>query len=384
MKKHTDSTSSVLSCPYETDCSGCKYLGLPYQEQQKLKTEHLRTHLADAGFPFSGEIPFHTAGAGQLRDRLDFSWINGKLGLYKKNSQDLVDIDTCLQLSPALQQALTEIREISWPVSKGSLRIRVGPQGQKGLWLDFANIDIKNLLVEKSILHKLSKTFAIEIGQRRKILFWNGQEFKLQDPQPHVWFQTWVEEQAVDLYCQIASFTQPSLKANKIICDIIGNWVELVDRPRVIEFGSGIGNLTLPVLAKASHVTACEIDQLSLQGLQTTLEHLPPTLENLKKRITIYRGDFQKKLAQDFAQFDLVLANPPRSGLMNFLNPLQELPASQRPPYFIYMSCFPESLVNDSLKLRDSGYRIRQLHIVDQFPQTAHYEVLCLFEREQS
>lgn len=372
----------MLSCPYESECSGCKYLGLPYEDQLKIKADQLRAHFQDTQYAYTGEIKTHSAGSAGLRDRLDFSWINGQLGLYKKQSTDLVDIESCLQLSPALQQALTEIRQITWPINKGSIRIRIGPQGQKGLWLDFSNIDIKNLLEEKTILKKLSSQFTIEIGQRRKILFWNGQEFKLGDPQPQVWFQTWVEDQAVNLYCQVASFTQPSIKANKIICDLIGSWMELIDQPRVIEFGSGIGNLTFPALAKAKHVTACEIDQLSLDGLQMTLAQLPNSLTHLKERITIHRGDFQKKLKQDFAQYDMVLANPPRSGLMSFLNPLQELQPHQRPRFFIYMSCFPESLVADSLKLRDSGYQIRQLHIVDQFPQTAHYEVLCLFERE--
>ncbi len=383
MKKHTTSTSSILSCPYEAECSGCKYLELPYEEQLKLKSDQLRAHFQDAQFPYLGDIEVHSAGSAGLRDRLDFSWVGGKLGLYKKQSHELVDIETCLQLSPALQQALSEIRKVSWPANKGSLRVRVGPQGQKGLWLDFSNIDIKNLLEEKTILKKLIPQFTIEIGQRRKILFWTGQEFKLRDPQPQAWFQTWMGEQVVNLYCQVASFTQPSIQANKIICDIISEWLEGIDQPRVIEFGSGIGNLTLPVLAKAKHVTACEIDQLSLDGLQMTLQHLPTSLCELKERISIHRGDFQKKLMQDFSQFDLVLANPPRSGLMNFLNPLKELLPHQRPRYFIYMSCFPESLVADSLKLRESGYSIRQLHIVDQFPQSAHYEVLSLFEREQ-
>lgn len=383
MKKHSDPTSSILSCPYEVECSGCEYLGRSYEGQLKLKSDQLRAHFQDAQIPYLGEIALHSAGSRGLRDRLDFSWIEGKLGLYQKQSHDLVDIETCLQLSPDLQQALTEIRKVKWPIRKGSLRVRVGPHGQKGLWLDFSNIDIKHLLEEKSILENLSRQFTIEIGQRRKSLFWNGQEFKLRDPQPHVWFQTWMGEQVVDLYCHVASFTQPSLKANKIICDIIGEWIDLIEQPTVIEFGSGIGNLTLPALAKAKHVTACEIDQLALDGLQRTLENLPESLNKLKERITIHRGDFQKKLKQDFAQYDLVLANPPRSGLKDFLLPLQELQPDQRPRFFIYMSCFPESLVADSVKLQSCGYHIRQLRIVDQFPQTAHYEVLSLFEREQ-
>ncbi|WP_374030179.1 RNA methyltransferase [Bdellovibrio bacteriovorus] len=319
-----------------------------------------------------------------MRDRLDFSLEDGRLGLYRKDRREIIDLPECAQLSPALQNWLTEFRQIRWPFKKGSFRLRVGPQGQKGLWIDLANVDIKALLDEQAILHRLQESAFVEIGQRRKVPAWTGTEFKLRDPELHVWFQTWMKERAISLYCQVASFTQPSLHANKIICDVITRWVESFPQARMIEFGSGIGNLTLPALVAADSVVACEIDELSLQGLQKTLEMLPGDLQSLRDKLTIHRGDFQKKLTKDFSEFDGVLANPPRSGLMNFLNPLESLSADQRPPFFIYMSCFPESMVKDMERLQACGYSIEEVFIVDQFPQTAHYEVLTLLQRKKA
>ena len=378
-----DSTSDTkVPCPYKADCTGCQYLDFPYAEQIQIKKDHLNKLFISKNLSPLEPIGFMSAGAAFLRDRLDFSLQENRLGLYGKDRKNILDLEVCAQLSPALQAWLTEFRKISWPFAKGSIRLRVGPEGQKGVWLDFANVDIKALLDEQNILKELLAVSFVEIGQRRKVPVWTGSEFKLRDPELNVWFQTWLGERAVDLYCQVASFTQPSLKANKLICDTIGAWIQSFPSSRMIEFGSGIGNLTLPTLCYAESVVACEIDELSLQGLHRSLENLPGDLQSLRKKITIHRGDFQKKLTQDFSAFDGILANPPRSGLMNFLNPLESLSAEQRPEFFIYMSCFPESMVEDFARLRDCGYEIKKTLIVDQFPQTAHYEVLSLLQRK--
>lgn len=371
-----------INCIYAEQCSGCQLLHLPYQDQTKTKKELLQHLLSEFKIRFSGNIDFASAGTAFLRDRLDFSLEDGRLGLYHHTNKSIVDLPICAQLSPELQAWLSEFREIKWPVKKGSIRLRVGPQGKKGVWLDFANTDIKKLLDEKTTLQRLQEVALVEVGQRRKVLKWTGSEFKLRDPELQVWFQTWLEDQSVDLYCQVASFTQPSLKANKPICNIVGTWVKSFKDTRIIEFGSGIGNLTLPALNTCKSLLACEIDELALQGLEKTLQSLPAHLASLKDKITIHRGDFQKKLLQDFSQFDGVLANPPRSGLMDFLKPLEQLSSSQRPPFFIYMSCFPESMVKDLVRLQACDYELKELCIVDQFPQTKHYEVLGLLQRK--
>jgi SAM-dependent methyltransferases related to tRNA (uracil-5-)-methyltransferase len=368
--------SNLINCAYKEICSGCQYLDLPYTQQKDLKIQRLQTLLHEAALNYLGEIEYVSAGPAYLRDRLDFTLQNGRLGLFNKTSREIVDLDLCAQLSPELQEWLTEFRKFKWPFEKGSFRLRLGPQGQKGLWIDLANIDIKTLLDEGTLLRDIMNTSEVEIGQRRKVPVWNGERFKLEEPIQRPWFQTWMGETAVDLYCQIASFTQPSMKANRKIVDIIEGWIKQNPGLHVIEFGSGIGNLTLPALHYADSLLACEIDALSLEGLEKTLEHLPANLQNQKSKLRILRGDFQRKLREDFSEFDLILCNPPRSGLQKFLDPVGELDKSQRPPYIIYMSCYPESMMVDLAKLKTYGYEIEDFKILDQFPQTEHFEVL--------
>ncbi|HWU43606.1 MAG TPA: hypothetical protein VN132_09220 [Bdellovibrio sp.] len=373
----------LVKCPYQNSCSGCQYLSMDYQSQLKLKETSLRELFAKKGLTLD-TLEIQTAGAAGLRDRLDFSLQGGRLGLYAKDAHDIVDIETCAQLSPDLQAWLTDFRKYHWPVDKGSVRLRVGPQGQRGVWLDFANVDIKKILDEQTLLRRLQEEAFVEIGQRRKIPVWDEAElkFKLNDPELHVWFNTWMDDEAVNLFCHVASFTQPSLQANKIIAKTLSSWIQQYSSPRLLEFGSGIGNLTLPAVTSAASLLACEIDALSLQGLEKTLQMLPESQQSQAEKITIYRGDFQLKILQDFSKFDGILANPPRSGLLNFLNPLEELKPAQRPSFFIYMSCFPETMVLDLVKLKNAGYQIKEAVLLDQFPQTTHFEVLTLLERK--
>lgn len=370
-------TQEITSCPHSKNCGGCDFIGTAYKEQISKKISDLQVHLKNHQIPFT-EINFLSAGVKALRDRLDFTLIDKKIGLYSKESKEIVDISICQQLSPTLQEWLTEFRKIQWPFTKASFRLRVNQYGHKGLWIDAANTDIKILLDEKNILLNLIKICFVEIGQRRKIPYLINDLFKLKDPEHHIWFQTTCGELSVDLHCQIASFTQPSLQANKALGFLIEKWVGKIESPRILEFGSGIGNLSFPALSRAGSLTACEIDELALEGFRKSLSLLP---QELADKVTIHRGDFQKKLTEDFKDYDLVLANPPRSGLQNFLNPLMTLNKEERPPYFIYMSCFPESFAIDAEKLKESEYQIEDIYIVDQFPQSKHYEVLALFKR---
>ena len=143
-----------------------------------------------------------------------------------------------------------------------------------------------------------------------------------------------------------------------------------------MEFGAGSGNLTFPLAAKDRTVLALEYDQLSLLGLSKTLQEQP----QFQKRIQLQAGDFQRKKKINFQNFQGILVNPPRSGLVDFLNPLFEIAQLQRPESFIYMSCYKDSFIKDSGVLKKLGYKPTKITLVDQFPQRPHIEILSLWQ----
>ncbi len=91
--------------------------------------------------------------------------------------------------------------------------------------------------------------------------------------------------------------------------------------------------------------------------------------------LQIFRGDFH---TQDFnAESDLYFLNPARSGIKNFSQVLLK----NKPEYIIYVSCFPLSMKEDVDNL-SSLYEISEAALVDQFPQTNHYEGCLLLKRK--
>jgi len=68
---------------------------------------------------------------------------------------------------------------------------------------------------------------------------------------------------------------------------------------------------------------------------------------------------------------DLVVADPPRSGLgENVVRHLARLGA----PRITYVSCDPSTLARDLRNFVALGYRIEGAHLIDLFPQTFHIE----------
>jgi len=387
-----NSTSLISICRHHAECSGCQLWEFPYELQQLQKKEHLQKLLEHIGIKWGvSEISFLSCGDRQLRTRLDFSLRDGVWGLYHKHSnRELVNIETCLQLDPALQKVYSEFRKIPWPVHQGSLRLRVGPRGEIGVWLDFSNRDIKFLLDEKTTLNSVRAICgSIEMGQRRKTL---TSDFKLVESQLHEWFQTWIRveqiEKSFPLYCSIGSFTQPGPKPNYLMTTTLMEWLQQGGTSgafptELIEFGCGIGNLTIPALSLGMVVTVYENDRLSLLALKRNFQNFEDFYhqQNLKIsfQLRIQTGDFQnKKNLSSPKRAATVLVNPPRSGLKDFLDFITE---QVQPGRLIYISCYPESFSGDAQKLLSRGYELREIKILDQFPQTHHYEIMAFFVR---
>ncbi|MBX3040837.1 MAG: RNA methyltransferase [Bdellovibrionaceae bacterium] len=364
----------TVTCPTEAVCAGCDYLGLTLDAQLSLKKAELAALLSSQSVTFPN-ISVWSPGTHGLRDRLDFTLEEGRFGLRHKQESRIVDLEECPQLSPALHDWFLEFRQRLPALRKGSIRLRVSPEGQRGLWLDLANIDIKNLMDETTWLNSWSDDVIIEMGQRRKFLRRSANTRpELVDPLFLPWFETRWRDHKVPLYGQVGSFTQPSLVANRWIGEWIQESVEHAKPRRITELGAGQGNLSFPALSGEAHLTVCESDRPALAGFEKTLEVLATEQGiDLRDRVTMEAGDFLRKSSESLLQADLLIANPPRSGLKAFLEPLS---GAQNLSQILYMSCHPESFSEDAPRLQKEGFHLQTLTLLDQFPQTKHYEVL--------
>lgn len=364
-------------CELASTCPGCSLWGVPYSDQLAQKTKRLQDLFL--GHLDKLQIKSHSAGEHSLRERFDFIIKDKKVGLTDKD-RNFIPIQECLQLTPKLQQAFDLLTQADFNIRIGTIRLRASSRDQiqkYGLWLDFANNDIKNLLIEKNILKKLSENFFIEVGQKKKCLdvsTFEKEQIKLADPKMQPWFHTYnyKTNTPIDLNCAVSSFTQPSAVTAKLMTDIIAGWMH-APAQSVWEFGCGIGQYTFSLLSLGHNVHVFENDEFALTCVKETAIH-----NHLLEKLTIHAGDFQRPQNLEINEKpDVVLVNPPKSGLKSFTQNV----IAAHPKKIIYVSCYPESLRTDSEIFFQNNYKITNAHIVDQFPQTNHFEVVMLFER---
>lgn len=116
---------------------------------------------------------------------------------------------------------------------------------------------------------------------------------------------------------------------------------------------------------------------------------VPSAIENAKKNAKLNNVEGVKFFAEDVGKFllnhpaykdkiDTIVLDPPRAGITpKALKRVIELGADR----IVYVSCNPATQARDARELREAGYEIKKLSLVDQFPHTAHVESIMLFEK---
>lgn len=351
-----------MKCQHGGQRSGCPWIDVPYSTQLERKT-------------FGSVSTIQGVGENHFRERLDVAVKDGKCGLYDVSHKEVVDHRECPVLTPELESWFLEFRKNPPQVKKGSVRLRVAPKGPRGIWLDLANLDIKALMQEGTYLRSLLEKSIVEIGQRHKRLGIVEGKLKLLDPELFAWSETYADDAVLPLYSTIGSFTQTGRKANRLLTSAVRDLFPTDFPKRWLEYGAGNGTFTLPLLKWGASVTAFEIDERSLLGLKTSTDTL-----GLSSTLTIHR----KGLLEHLENSDVVLVDPPRSGIPGLLGDFVHLPKEQLPKYFVYVSCFRETFESDAKILTDSSYKISKLVGVDQFPHSPHCEYVALFTRSDA
>lgn len=364
----------TLGCALAGRCGGCPWHDRPLYKQHQDKTDSLRALLGDLASDTTW-YPLASPVALGFRERLDLRLNDGLLGLLDVDGQ-VVDMATCPIATPEVQSALAELRADLPPVVRASVRLRAN-MTHKGLWLDLPHVALKGLLDERSWLERTtSKGWVVELGPKGR-RYLEG----LVPPTPMPWSTTFVGG-PVPLYTTVMGFSQPGASVNRALIDATLAAVAETDASTALELGCGAGNLTLP-LAKDLDVVALELD---IGPLKTTLELI--ARPELSVRIIPRQGSFEREAdvpelvgtAYHGHAVDLIVCDPPRSGLNSFLSGLRTLSKRLRPRHVVYVSCHPEALAKDSARLLELGYRLRSLRGVDQFPWTPHAEWVARFE----
>jgi 23S rRNA (uracil1939-C5)-methyltransferase len=142
-----------------------------------------------------------------------------------------------------------------------------------------------------------------------------------------------------------------------------------------LDLYAGVG-LFSTALSRFNHVISVEPSQTSTADLSY---NQPSNAEAVQASTEQYLARTENSgwvgkggvLPQTFHKPDLAVVDPPRSGLGERV---ARLLAKLGAPRITYVSCDPATLARDLVTLIAAGYRVKEVHLVDLFPQTYHME----------
>jgi 23S rRNA (uracil1939-C5)-methyltransferase len=138
---------------------------------------------------------------------------------------------------------------------------------------------------------------------------------------------------------------------------------------RILDLYGGIG-VTASLLAReGARVTSVELNREAVNLAKRNFA------ANGLHQGKFWCGDVAVYLRQhDLAQFDLIIANPPREGISP--KALKLIAASKKE--LLLISCMPTTLARDIKLLSQDGYQLHWVQGYDMFPQTTHFETIAV------
>lgn len=365
-------------CPHFGLCGGCRLQHMPGDAQLALKEAGLLRALSEqAGVePDSLLAPLTGPGTGyRRRARLGVKFVPGKggilVGFREKHSGKLAELDACETLDPRVGASIGSLRRM---LDELTIRNRI-PQ------LEVSMGDTGTALVLRHLdpVSAADARVLVDFARERD---W---QLHLQPGGPDSVHPLWPEEpeplayRLPDFDLELAflpsDFVQVNAVMNRILVAAAIEHLDLCPDSRVLDLFCGIGNFTLAAARRAGHVTGVEgspalVSRARGNGDRNRIDNadfVVADLLELDGSPTWWRDGW-----------DRLLLDPPRGGAGRLLSALD----GRLPPRIVYVSCNPGTLALDAgMLVREQGYRLRHVGVIDMFPHTSHCEAMAVFDR---
>ncbi len=363
-------------CPAFGVCGGCSLQHLDAEHQVAVKQRSLLAQMAHAGIEVEEVLPPLHASAWSYRDkaRLGVKYVAKKgrvlVGFRERHSSFIADIEHCDVLPPRVGERLDALAAL---IGGLDARARI-PQIEVAADRDHVQLVFRHLDPLSSVDLERLAGFGREHG------FW----IQLQPGGPETVAnlypdaQTLYLEPLADGSIRIPFGALDFVQVNRAINELmVAQALRLLDPApgeRILDLFCGLGNFTLPLACACASVCGVEGDVAMVERARDAARL------NGIDNTEYYRADLSRPDPDSpwmRQTWDKLLLDPPRSGAREIAGEIDRFDARR----IVYVSCQPSSLVRDAAIIRDRGYRLTQLGIMDMFPQTAHVESMAVFSR---
>jgi 23S rRNA (uracil1939-C5)-methyltransferase len=279
-----------------------------------------------------------------------------KVGFAAANSHDIIPVDRCPILDPALSGALDAAWALAEPLTPTGkpLDIQITAT-DNGLDVDIRGSGpLPSRMV--AALSRLAETHGLARLTR------HGELVLMRMP-PTIAIGT------ARVALPPGSFLQATVAGEETLAALAATHCGRAKH--IADLFCGVGPFALRLAAKA-RIKAFDSDTGAVAALQKAATATP----GLKPVKAEARDLFRRPLMpQELRDFDAVVFDPPRQGAQAVAKQL----AASSVPVVVAVSCNVATFARDARLLVDGGYRIEGVTPVDQFRHTAHVELVARF-----
>jgi 23S rRNA (uracil1939-C5)-methyltransferase len=350
-------------CPHFGVCGGCAIQHWKPEPYHAWKRNLVVEALAQAKLDCEVAPLIDAHGAGRRRITLHARMGTHavlKVGYAAAQTHDIIPIDRCPILDPAMAGALEAAWAVAEPVIGTGKPLDIQVTATKG-GLD---IDVRGSgALPASMVTKLS---AIAEKHRLARLTRHGELVLLRRP-PVITMGT------AQVALPPGSFLQATTAGEEALATEV---LTLAGRAKSIaDLFCGVGPFALRLASRAK-ITAFDSDAGAIAALQKAAA----AMTGLKPVKAETRDLFRRPLvAPELRDFDVVVFDPPRHGAQAQALQL----AASKVPMVIAVSCNASTFARDARLLVDGGYRLDCVMPIDQFRHTPHVELVARFQRER-
>lgn len=371
-------------CPQYKKCGGCVLQHMSYEAQMRYKEEKVKKTLEK----FLGRVDVNPIiGMGipyNYRNKAQYPCQNGKIGFYSPRTHEVIENDFCYiqdeeadKLAKRAFEVLMQNDNVCYNERErcGNIRhimVRIGKNTGELMLVIITNEDeflgkdiligtLKNEFLNlQSIIQNINnKDTNIIMGKKCITLYGKDTivdtlgeyNFKIS---PLSFYQVNPVQTEVLYYTAVEL---ADLKGNEVVFDLY----------------CGAGTISSFISSKSKKVYGVEVVPEAIDDAKENA--ILNNISNIEFRCGKAEDLIPKMYEEEGIKADVVFVDPPRKGCeKTLLDTIIEM----KPKKMVYVSCNVATLGRDLKYLIENGFKLQVVQPVDQFPQTAHCENICL------
>lgn len=381
-------------CAHFGECGGCRFQNVPYPDQLRKKEVFCGDLWEAAGRPGDLKPIIPSPRPFYYRNKMEFSFSGGPGEIvcgfhHRRFKRRVVEVRECRIFSRDAAAVLAAVSEFARETGLSAYDL----YRHQGFWRNlvlregkFSQQMMINLVTssqgefDRERLKKIVSTLKTE-KEIVSLLWTVNDRFSdavIPEKVEIIAGRDFLEERIRGLTFRISpgSFFQ----VNPFILDsfyrFLREQLSLRGDEKILDIYCGIGTISLILARPARAVIGVEVNEDAVENARVN------AARNGIKNVTFLAGRARQVLLarrEDWkGTIDIVVANPPRSGLSRkVMKRIKEI----EPKIIVYSSCNARTFFDEVSTLRED-YTLERIQPFDFFPHTPHLEILAFFRRK--